>query len=313
MSTPTPDTELTLTCGDLRLVVSPYGASLRGLFRQNDGGERQKIITGYSGAKNKAGGQGDVLIPFPGRVGEGRYTFEGRTYQMDKNDKEAPNAIHGFLRAVIWEQNDLTDNSVTFSTAFGADAHPGYPFPLRAEVTYSVTEAGMACAFAIENTGTSDAPVAAGFHPYFTVGSALIDADALQVPFGATLEFNEHLVPTGRVLPVEGTAFDFRRPRPIGPTKFNTCYTQPQRDPDGWARVRLSDGAKGRTVTVSLDQTFDYVVLYSGDPLPETHRRRALAIEPMTCASDAFNRPEWGLSVLKPGERLTGVWQVTAE
>ena len=308
MTTPTPDAELTLTRGDLRLVVSPYGASLRGMFRQNT-----EIITGYSGAANKAGGQGDVLIPFPGRVGQGRYAFEGQTYQMEINDKEAPNAIHGFLRAVIWDQDALTEDSVTFSTAFDADANPGYPFALRAQVTYTITETGMTCAVAVRNTGTTDAPVAAGFHPYFTVGSALINADTLHVPFGATLEYNENLIPTGAVLPVEGTPFDFRQPRTLGGTVFNTCYLQPQRDPDGWARIRLSEGPNGRSVTVALDPSFNYVVLYSGDPLPETHRRRALAIEPMTCASDAFNHPNWGLAVLKPGETLAGTWTVTSE
>lgn len=308
MNQSTPDTELTLTRGNLRLVVSPYGASLRGLSRRDT-----PIITGYSGAQNKLGGQGDVLIPFPGRVREGRYTFEGQTYQMVKNDKETPNAIHGFLRTVIWDQDNVTENSATFSTAFDADAHPGYPFPLRAEVTYTVTETGMTCAFVVQNTGTTDAPVAAGFHPYFTVGSGLINADTLHVPFGATLEYNDNLIPTGRVLPVPGTDFDFRQPRTVGDTIFNTCYLQPTRDSDGWTRIRLSDAADGRAVTVALDPSFNYVVLYSGDPLPASHRRRALAIEPMTCASDAFNHPDWGLAVLKPGEALSGTWKVTQE
>lgn len=308
MNQSTPDTELTLTRGNLRLVVSPYGASLRGLSRRDT-----PIITSYSGAQNKLGGQGDVLIPFPGRVREGRYTFEGQTYQMVKNDKETPNAIHGFLRTVIWDQDNVTENSATFSTAFDADAHPGYPFPLRAEVTYTVTETGMTCAFVAQNTGTTDAPVAAGFHPYFTVGSGLINADTLHVPFGATLEYNDNLIPTGRVLPVPGTDFDFRQPRTVGDTIFNTCYLQPTRDSDGWTRIRLSDAADGRAVTVALDPSFNYVVLYSGDPLPASHRRRALAIEPMTCASDAFNHPDWGLAVLKPGEALSGTWKVTQE
>ena len=53
--------------------------------------------------KSKVGGQGDVLIPFPGRVRDGRYTFEGQTYQMPINDKDGPNAIHGFVRLIPWE------------------------------------------------------------------------------------------------------------------------------------------------------------------------------------------------------------------
>ena len=167
----TPDTELTLTHGDWRLVVAPYGASLRGLSRQGAGGAHEQVITGYSGASGKVGGQGDVLIPFPGRVTEGRYTFGGQTYQMDKNDKETPSAIHGFLRSVIWEAEQPAPDEVTFTTNLHPDAHPGYPFALGVRVTYHLSDAGMAVAFVIENTGDTPAPVAAGFHPYFAVGS----------------------------------------------------------------------------------------------------------------------------------------------
>jgi len=309
---PTPDTEITLTRGDWRLVVSPYGASLRGLSRARAGGAHEEVVAGYSGAQNKVGGQGDVLIPFPGRVAGGKYTFIGQTYQMDLNDKETPSAIHGFLRSVVWETEQPAPDEVTFTTNLHAGDHAGYPFSLGVRVTYHVTDKGMAVAFVIENTGDTPAPVAAGFHPYFTVGAGLIDAATLQVPFGATLEYKD-LLPTGNVLPVDGTDLDFRVPHPIGGTVFNTCYLQPARDPDGHVRIRLSDAATGRALAVWLDAACEYVVLYSGDPLPEDHRRRALAIEPMTCGSDAFNHPQWGLASLVPGETLSGSWGVTAE
>ena len=302
------DTELTLTRGDLRLVVSPYGASLRGLYRGND-----PIIAGYSGAANKQGGQGDVLIPFPGRIADGRYTFGGKTYQMERNDKDGPNAIHGFVRSLLWDCEEPSDEEATFTVNLHAQdyAAKGYPFSLGIRVTYHLAEQGLACAFMIENTGDTPAPVAAGFHPYFTVGSELIDTDTLELPFGAMLEFNDVLIPTGKVLPLDGTPFDFRAPRAIGDLKLNTCYLHPTRDPDGHLRIRLSDPATGRALTVWMDQAFDYVVLYSGDPLPESHRRRALAIEPMTCAADAFNHPDWGLVALEPGRSLSGTWGVT--
>lgn len=307
---PTPDTEITLTHNDWQLVVAPYGASLRGLYRLSENGAREEVITGYSGANHKIGGQGDVLIPFPGRVAEGRYTFEGQTYQMVKNDKESPSAIHGFLRTILWETEQPGPDEVTFTTNLIPDSHPGYPFTLGVRVTYHLTDQGLAVAFVIENTGNSTAPVAAGFHPYFTVGSGHIDTDTLQVPFGATLEYQD-LLPTGKVLPVEGTPLDFRSPHSIGGTSLNTCYLQPQPDPDGHTRIRLSNSSSGRSLAVWLDQSFQYVVLYSGDPLPDSHRRRALAIEPMTCGSDAFNHPEWGLAALAPGETLSGTWGVT--
>lgn len=301
----TPDTEHTLSLGDWQLFTAPYGASLRGLLH---GGA--EVIKRYTGAAGKVGGQGDVLIPFPGRVNEGRYTFVGQPYQMDKNDKEGPNAIHGFLRSVIWDIASVSAESVTYTTALAPDAHPGYPFSLDVTLTYRLSQNGLETQFEIENTGDAPAPVGAGFHPYFTVGSALINTDTLHVPFESYLE-TQALVPTGKVLPVAGTEFDFRQPRPIGETVLNICYLQPQRDPDGLLRIRLS--TEGKAATVWMDAAFDYAVLYSGDPLPEGHSRRSLAIEPMTCGADAFNHPDWGLAALVPGETLTGSWGVTAE
>lgn len=302
----TQNTEIILTHGDLRARVSPFGASLRGVWREDAGG-RTDIITGYSGTGNKVGGQGDVLIPFPGRVRDGRYTFGGETFEMPKNDKDGPNAIHGFVRLALWEVAAQSESTVTFTIAPGE--RDGYPFALRVSVTYSLAETGFACRFAVTNAGTRPAPAAAGFHPYFSVGSATINTDTLHLPFAKTLEFAD-LLPTGRVLSVDGTEFDFREPRVIGATAFNTCFLDPKRDNDGLIRVRLTSGE--RAVTVWMDAAFDYVVVYSGDALPASHRRSALAIEPMTCGSDAFNHPEWGLSVLEPGQVMGGSWGVTA-
>lgn len=306
------DIEITLQAGDLRLKVSPYGASLRGLWREAADGQQTEIITGYTGAQQKIGGQGDVLIPFPGRIHDGRYSFAGQTHQMAANDKDGPNAIHGFLRLAHWEIEEQTQSQVTFATTIKPDDYQGYPFALHVAVTYLLDKRGLTCRVTIENTGEQAAPVGAGFHPYFTVGSDVIDDNLLHVPMAEILEL-EQLIPTGRVLPVESTAYDFRQPRPIGDTQLNTCYLSPLRDPDGLLRLRLASADTSRAVTIWLDSTFNYVVLFSGDGLPAPHPRRALAIEPMTCGADAFNHSEWGLIVLNPGESFTGTWGVTAE
>ena len=303
------DTEHILTAGDLRASVSPWGAAHRGVWRELPGGGRREIVTSYSGAHNKAGGQGDILIPFPGRVKGGTYTFEGRQHQMEQNDKESPSAIHGFLRSVPWTVTELQPAAATFTVSMGASDYPGYPFALAVTVEYALTEAGLTCRYEIRNAGDATAPVAAGFHPYFSAGSDTIDSCTLHVPMASVLEF-DGLLPTGGVLPVQQTPFDFRSPRPIGGTKLNTCFLDPERDPDGKLRVTLANDATGESLAVWMDRSINYVVLYSGDPLPETHRRKSLAIEPMTCASDAFNHPEWGLVTLKPGESTSGEWGV---
>jgi len=309
---PGADEDIHLTHGDLHLTVSAYGASLRGLTR-GEGTTAKPIVTSYEGAKNKIGGQGDVLIPYPGRVNHGAYTFDGHNYQLPLNDKEGPNSIHGFLRTVIWDVAELTADTVTFETHLNASDYTskGYPFSLQVKISYGVGPDGLTCSYIMKNVGDNAAPVAAGFHPYFTVGSETIDNDILHVPFEGKLEFNDDLIPTGVVQPVSGTDFDFLEPRTIGKVEINTCYVQPLRDADGRLRVSLQSAESGDAIVVWMDESFDYVVLYSGDVLPAGHERRALAIEPMTCASDAFNRHEWGLVSLAPGEETRGNWGVT--
>lgn len=303
------DNEIVFAVDDLRLRVSPFGASLRGLWRETNG-VIEPIITSYSGKENKVGGQGDVLIPFPGRVKDAQYTFEGHAYQMPRNDKDGPNAIHGFVRSQLWHVAEHRKNRVTFVVDYAPDT-TAYPAALQATVTYSLDETGMTCRFSVKNTGYKAAPVGVGFHPYFSVSDGLIDENILHLPMQSTLEFDDVLIPTSEVLPVEDTAFDFTEAHTIGETRFNTCYLDPVRDTEGKTHITLSSPETNRSTTVWMDDSFGFVVLYSGDPLPDSHRRRSLAIEPMTCGSDAFNHPEWGLVALPPGETFSGAWGVT--
>jgi aldose 1-epimerase len=297
----TDTSEIVLTSGRWEAVVSSHGASLRGVTCDGE-----TVATGYRGTANKQGGQGDVLIPFPGRVAGGRYTWDGVEHQLPLTDKDGPNAIHGFVRKMDWSIAGRSDSSVTFALHFaGGD---GYPFPLDLRVRYALGAQGLRCESVITNAGTHDAPVAMGFHPYFSVGSPLVNADTLTLPFDEVLEFRS-LIPTGRVEGVSVAGLDFRAPRVISDTAFNHCFLSPTRDADGLVRVRLSQGA--RVVTVWMDDAFHYVVLFTGDGLPPGVSRASLAIEPMSCGSDALNHPDWGLVRLAPGATMRGTWGVT--
>ncbi len=297
----TDNSEVELISGQWSAVVSSHGASLRGLSL---GGEA--LVTGYRGAANKQGGQGDVLIPFPGRVAGGRYRWDGRDYQLPITDKDGPNAIHGFVRKVDWAEESRSACAAACTYHFpGAQ---GYPFPLMLRIAYSLDANGLRVDSSMTNVGSHDAPVAMGFHPYFTVGSARVDTDTLLLPFSDVLEF-ERLIPTGRVQTVEQAGLDFRTPRMIGVTQFNHCFASPTRDADGMVRVRLNSGP--RALAVWMDQSFDYCVVYTGDALRPGVARTSIAIEPMTCGSDALNHPEWGLHRLSSGSTLSAQWGVS--
>jgi aldose 1-epimerase len=311
MTPVTPDTELSLLFENQRAVVSPWGASLRRYFVVDESGQDIDIVWGYSGGSEKRGGQGDVLIPFPGRIGDGRYVFDGQFLKLECNDKEGPNAIHGFVRNLPWHMQEAHSNKVTFEINLDDDTYAGrgYPFSLAIGVMYDLGVSGLTCTFTVKNVGQQAAPVGVGFHPYFTVGTSLVDEAEVQIPGTAYLEFNERLVPTGTILSVSGTPWDCRRFREIGRRRFNHCYVQLERDAQGMATASLRHTAGGRAIDITMDPAFSAVVVYSGDAIADAPRA-ALAIEPMTCASDAFNHPDWGLKQLVPGEIFSGRYHV---
>lgn len=311
MTLVTPDTELTLLYDNQRAVIAPWGASLRRYFFIDGAGQEVDIAWGYAGGIGKRGGQGDVLIPFPGRIGNGRYSFDGQTFQLECNDKEGPNAIHGFVRNLPWNIRNIESNQATLMVTLHAAAysHRGYPFSLNITVTYELNANGLSCTFSAENIGERAAPVGIGFHPYFTVGTAMIDEAEVQIPGTGYLEFNERLVPTGTICDVIDTPWDYRRFRLIAQQRFNHCYVNLERATQGLATASLRHSASNRTITVTMDSAFAAVVVYTGDAIVDAPRV-ALAIEPMTCASDAFNHPEWGLKRLVPGETFSGCWRV---
>ena len=313
MSAPTPDTEIPLSFDSQRAVVSPWGASLRRYFIADTNGHETDIVWGYSGGSHKKGGQGDVLIPFPGRVAEGRYSFDGHTYQLERNDKEGPNAIHGFVRTLPWKVREIQPNRATFDIALDAETYGprGYPFSLAISVMYSLDEHGLSCSFAVQNVGRSAAPVGVGFHPYFTVGTALIDEAEAKIPCAGYVEFNERLMPTGNVFDVAGTEWDYRNYRAIGMRRFNHCYVELDRDAEGMATASLRHAETGRSVDIAMDRSFSAVVVYTGDAIADAPRG-ALAVEPMTCATDALNHPGWGLKRLLPDESFSGRYTITS-
>ena len=100
--------------------------------------------------------------------------------------------------------------------------------------------------------------------------------------------------------------YDFRQSRPIGATKLDNAFTDLERDEDGLARVELRNQDDGRGLTLWVDATYPYLMVFTGDPLPDVNRR-SLAVEPMTCPPNAFRTGE-ALTTLEPGASITSSW-----
>ena len=122
------------------------------------------------------------------------------------------------------------------------------------------------------------------------------------------LRSDDRGIPTG-VSAVDGTEYDFTRPKAIGSTRLDNCFTELARDERGLARIELRapDGAAG--LAVWMDDAYGYVMLFTGDPLPDVDRH-SIAVEPMTCPPNAFRSGE-ALIRLEPGRSFTSTWGIT--
>ena len=187
------------------------------------------------------------------------------------------------------------------------EPQPGYPFSLALVIEYALSERGLAVRTTATNTGREACPYGAGQHPYLTVGTPTVDSVMLLAPGRTVLQIGERGLPVGSGS-VDGTEHDFRRPRPIGAAKLDHAFTHLERGPDGLARVELRDPKSRAGLTLWLDESYRYVQLFTGDPLPDVSRR-SIAVEPMTCPANAFRTGE-DLIRLEPGASVTSVWGI---
>jgi aldose 1-epimerase len=172
---------------------------------------------------------------------------------------------------------------------------PGCPFRLGLRIDYALSSSGLSVRTTATNAIEDVCPYGCGAHPYLTVGTASVDSVTLRAPARKIILSNERGIPTGEAA-VEGTEYDFWRPRLIGDTKLDHAFTDLERDAQGIARVELRDATSGRGADVWMDETYRYVMLFSGDPLPDVSRR-SLAVEPMTCRMhSAREKPSCGSS-----------------
>jgi aldose 1-epimerase len=298
--TPGPAEPIEIAGDDQRATVDSLGGGLR-LYSAHG----RELLDGYAAGESSPSGRGQILIPWPNRLEDGSYEFDGRSHQLPLNEPERGNAIHGLVRWDEWTVGEREPQRVVMKHAL--QPQPGYPFSLALTVEYALSTRGLSVRTTATNVGEDACPYGSGAHPYLTVGTETVDAVILRVPGRTVLHSNERGLPVDAV-PVEGTEYDFRRPRPIGSTKLDHAFTDLKRDQDGRARVELA-GRPGMGLTLWVDEAYGYLMLFSGDPLPDVDRR-SLAVEPMTCPPNAFRTGE-ALARLEPGYSFTGAWGIT--
>ena len=289
--------EVELTAGDATLAVDLRGATLR---RLSVGG--WEVLDGYAAGTVAPGWPGAVLLPWPNRIREGRWTWEGEDLQLDVDSPQEPHAIHGLLAWQPWVVLAQADRSVTLGTT--VEPQPGYPFRLAAAVDAELTPERLTCTVRVRNVGDRTAPLAAGQHPYLSVGATadggIGDAE-LSLP-GRTELVVEGGLPTGERRPFDGAVGR------IGDRPLDTPLTDLDRDADGWARVQVR-GSAGELV-LAVDRSWPWLQVYTGDTLPAGRYRRSVAVEPMTSPPNAL-ADGVDLVVLASGESWSGSWSLS--
>jgi aldose 1-epimerase len=293
--------QIEIAAGDQRAVVVEVGGGLRSY---SAGG--RELIDGYDAEEMSSSGRGQVLAPWPNRLQDGSYEFGGRRHQLPLNEPERSNAIHGLVRWADWIAAAREPHRVVMEHVLYPQ--PGYPFSLRLCIEYALSDSGLRVQTTATNVGQDTCPYGSGAHPYLTLGTTVIDGLILRAPARTVLRSNGRGLPIGTEA-VDHTPYDFRKPRRIGPTILDHAFTDLERNEDGLARVELRDLDRRAQVSLWVDESYPYLMLFTGDPLPDVHRR-SLAVEPMTCPPNAFRTGE-ALIRLEPGASFTSTWGIT--
>ena len=282
-------------------VATEVGATLRS-YTVDD----VLVLDGFGMGDRSTAGRGQVLAPWPNRLQDGTYEFDGRQGIAALDEPEHGNAIHGLVRWLVWHPVTRSADAVTLGCV--VPVQPAFPWRIDLEVEYRVSPNGLAVTTMATNRAASTAPFGIGFHPYLTAGTSLIDESHLMIPARRRLETDRRGLPVGDAS-VIGTDFDFTDPKVIGGTCLDTAFTELTVE-DGATTVRLE--SEVRRVELWMEEGFRYVMAYTGDTLdPVDRRRRGIAIEPMTCPPNAL-RTGTDLIRLDPGSSWTSRWGIRA-
>jgi aldose 1-epimerase len=269
---------------------------------------------------------GAIIGRYGNRIAGGHFTLDGKTYKLATNN--GPNSLHGGIKGfdkVVWSaQQFKSDSGVgVVLTHTSPDGDEGYPGTLKAKVTYTLTDHDE---LAIDYEATTDkaTPVNLTNHTYWNLagaGTRDILGHVLTVESSAIVPVDSTLIPTGSLMPVAGTPFDFRTPTAVG-ARIEDKHPQLQVG-KGYDHTFVLDGARQSGVahaahvsepttgrTLDIYTTEPGVQVYSGNFLDGSFagkrgrvvaHRSGLALETHHYP-DSPNRPNFPSVILRPGQ-----------
>ena len=305
-------TQHALRAGDYEAVIASVGASLRSLTY--DG---RDLTVPFDADEVRPSYRGATLAPWPNRIVDGKFTFAGVERQVALTEPARHHALHGLAGWLDYDPIDKGSSHVTLSATI--EPQTGYPWRIVIETTFSLDADGLTQTVTATNASPDVAPWGTGPHPYLVAGKGHVDDWTLDLPADEVLAVTpDRLSPIGLrpVDAVDPVRFDFREARQIGAVEIDHAYTALNRDAEGLATVRVTDPA-GAGVQMAWDAACPWVQIHTSDKgVGKPGHRTGLAVEPMTCAPDAFNADRYeydaGLVVLEPGASASASWRISA-
>jgi len=279
----------TLKAGDLVLSISSFGATWTSLLVPSHKGGKLDVLLGFSGLDgylHNVPYLGVTVGRFANRIEGAGFAIDGRQYQLEKNDGR--NNLHSGRRAfdkMLWKSESYEEKGGIFVRfeLDSPDGDCGFPGRVKAAVTYGLTKSNELVAMYEAKAG-APTPVNLTNHAYFNLageGNGNILSHEVRLDSSSYLEVDDSLIPTGRLLPVRGGAFDFRKAKPIKrDLKPEYGGSGDSSAPEGYDHCFIVDGDHGKLrscaevrepgsgLAMKVFTTQPAVQFYTGNMLP---------------------------------------------
>lgn len=288
-----------LKSADFTAEVDSIGSTLNQLkFKDRNLIEPRPIRSRYHGA---------LLAPWPNRIADGRYSYQGKIYELDKNESSRSNALHGLVDVLDWEIVEVREDFIQLKVRLNSSA--GYPSELQLFSTFSLSSKGLFWKVESKNIGDKVAPFGISIHPYLVTGSPTsVDDFFLKFNAHSYLEVdNERLLPL-EMRDVESRNFDFSQWKRIGDLFIDHAFLIDPSNKD--PRIEVTDD-NGVGTFIEYDKNARWIQIHTADREGGEDARRCLAVEPMSSPPDAFNS---GIDLihLEPESHFSMSWLIGA-
>ena len=316
--------------------LTNYGGRIVSLLVPESSGKLVDVVVGFDRVSDYVTSTepyfGATIGRYGNRIAKGSFVIDGKTYQSSINN--APNMLHGGkmgFQNVVWDAEQTNDQTLVL-TYLSKDMEEGFPGNLKVRVTYTLTDDNE---LKIDYEATTDKITVVNLtnHAFFNLngeGSGNILDHTLGVNADKYIPVDTTLIPTGKILPVDGTPFDFRKMVAIGKRiseeneqlknglGYDHNFVLNRTNTNGLQAAATVTGDKSG-ITMQVFTTEPGLQFYSGNFMQSKNTfksgvkddfRTAFCLETQHFP-DSPNQPSFPSTLLKPGEtyRSTSVYK----